>query len=130
MWREKHGNGSRRDQKYRPEAAFLIAHPRDLVKFPLLLCPLHADRNPSLNPAYTGADGRQRWHCYGCGAGGDAIDLVQAVARLGGVELSFPGALGQLSELTGIEVEGQERSGAGTHLLRSLPGPQGSSGSG
>lgn len=72
---------------------------------PLLLCLFHSDKNPSLNPAYAGADGRQRWHCFGCGAGGNAIDLIQAVARLNGGDLSFPEALARLSKLTGVEVD-------------------------
>ena len=39
------------------------------------LCPFHADRNPSL--AVFGANGRQRFKCYGCDASGDAIDWIQ-----------------------------------------------------
>lgn len=37
------------------------------------LCPLHADRTPSfvVDPE------RQRFKCFGCGAGGDVIDLIQ-----------------------------------------------------
>lgn len=39
-------------------------------------CPFHADGSPSLHIYDDG------WHCYGCGEGGDAVDLV---ARLDGV---------------------------------------------
>ncbi len=79
----------------------------------LVPCPFHPDQNPSLNPHYEAPDGKPRFHCFGCGAGGDAVDLVQAAARLGGEELSFPEALGRLSELTGIEVGGPHAVGRG-----------------
>lgn len=39
-------------------------------------CPFHGDGSPSLHVYDDG------WHCYGCGEGGDAVDLV---ARLDGV---------------------------------------------
>ena len=35
------------------------------------LCPLHGDSSPSLM-----FDPRGRWHCFGCGRGGDAVDLL------------------------------------------------------
>ena len=43
-------------------------------------CPLHDDRNPS----FTIFDGGVRFHCFGCGAGGDVLDYLQ---RLHGVTL-------------------------------------------
>lgn len=36
-------------------------------------CPFHADRSPS----FTIYDGGRRFHCFGCGAGGDVLDFVQ-----------------------------------------------------
>lgn len=36
-------------------------------------CPFHADRSPS----FTIFDGGQRFHCFGCGAGGDVLDYLQ-----------------------------------------------------
>lgn len=36
-------------------------------------CPLHGERTPSLKVH------QDFWHCFGCGAGGDAISWVQAV---------------------------------------------------
>jgi DNA primase len=42
-------------------------------------CPLHEDRTPSLS-LYQGRDGRARWHCHGCGVGGDALDLEAALS--------------------------------------------------
>ena len=38
-------------------------------------CPLHSDHRPSLK-VY---DGDRGWHCFQCGAGGTAIDLVMAL---------------------------------------------------
>lgn len=36
-------------------------------------CPFHADRSPS----FTIFDGGERFHCFGCGAGGDVLDYIQ-----------------------------------------------------
>jgi DNA primase len=36
-------------------------------------CPFHADRSPS----FTIYDAGRRFHCFGCGAGGDVLDFVQ-----------------------------------------------------
>ncbi|KPF91318.1 hypothetical protein IP81_11435 [Novosphingobium sp. AAP83] len=36
-------------------------------------CPFHADRSPS----FTILDSGHRFHCFGCGASGDALDFVQ-----------------------------------------------------
>lgn len=43
-------------------------------------CPLHTDRSPS----FTIYAGDRRWHCFGCGQGGDVLDFIQ---RLHGVGL-------------------------------------------
>lgn len=42
-------------------------------------CPLHGEQRPSLL-----MDARGRWHCFGCGRGGDAVDLH---AQLRGISL-------------------------------------------
>ncbi|HZW31207.1 MAG TPA: CHC2 zinc finger domain-containing protein, partial [Isosphaeraceae bacterium] len=39
------------------------------------LCPLHPDRNPS----FCISPGRSEWRCFGCGARGDAADLLMRV---------------------------------------------------
>lgn len=36
-------------------------------------CPFHPDKSPSF---YVFGKG-ERWHCFGCGAGGDVLDMVQ-----------------------------------------------------
>ena len=51
-------------------------------------CPFHDDRNPS----FCIEAGKPWWRCFGCGAHGDAIALVQLVRRL-----TFPEALSFLS---------------------------------
>jgi len=59
-------------------------------------CPFHADRNPSLflNPD------KQSYHCFGCGARGDALTWV--MARRG---WTFQEALTYLAGLVGLTVE-------------------------
>jgi DNA primase len=49
-------------------------------------CPFHADRSPS----FTIFDGGERFHCFGCGAGGDVLDYLQ---RLHGVSLPQAAAM-------------------------------------
>jgi hypothetical protein len=55
------------------------------------LCPFHGEKTPSLS-VY-----EDHWHCFGCGAHGDAISWVMRVRRM-----SFPQALAYL----GVEPEG------------------------
>lgn len=42
-------------------------------------CPLHADRSPS----FTIYEGGERFHCFGCGAGGDVLDYLQRAHAVG-----------------------------------------------
>lgn len=42
-------------------------------------CPFHADRSPS----FTIFDGGERFHCFGCGAGGDVLDYLQRAHDVG-----------------------------------------------
>ncbi|MBL9065539.1 MAG: toprim domain-containing protein [Sphingopyxis sp.] len=49
-------------------------------------CPLHAERSPS----FTIYAGDKRWHCFGCGEGGDVLDLV---GKLHGVGLREAAAM-------------------------------------
>jgi DNA primase len=51
------------------------------------LCPFHAEDTPSLKVT----PGKNLWHCFGCGAGGGAIDWVmkrRGVSFRHAVELS------------------------------------------
>lgn len=57
--------------------------------------PTHGDVTPSAGvfPATHGQPPHGRWKCQGCGAGGDAVDLVRVVR-----ELDFPEALRWLAD--------------------------------
>ncbi len=59
------------------------------------LCPFHPDRSPSF---YVSPD-RQTYHCFGCGAGGNAVGFVMAHEKL-----AFPEAVRFLANRLGIEV--------------------------
>lgn len=52
------------------------------VRRNMACCPLHEDSMPSLS-LFVGRDGRERWRCHGCGAGGDALDLEAALSGRG-----------------------------------------------
>lgn len=63
-------------------------------------CPFHSERTGSFT--IYGRDGRDRFHCFGCGAKGDAIDFIvqvedvskgEAIRRLGGDTAPSPEAL-------------------------------------
>lgn len=41
-------------------------------------CPLHDERTPSFT-IFTGGDGIERFHCFGCGEKGDVIDFAKAI---------------------------------------------------
>jgi DNA primase catalytic core len=47
------------------------------------LCPFHDDKAPSLLIDSSRDQGRQHFHCFACGAHGDAIDLVKARLNVG-----------------------------------------------
>lgn len=59
------------------------------------LCPFHGEKTPSFNVS----SARRRYHCFGCGAGGDIFNWVQERELL-----SFPEALRYLAERSGIAV--------------------------
>jgi DNA primase len=74
-----------RPSRYDKDAVDLAALATDLMGLPTgrqgdtgklwWLCPFHDDSNPSFNVDPEA----NRWRCYGCGAHGDAADLVEAV---------------------------------------------------
>lgn len=60
------------------------------------LCPFHAEKTPSfnVNPA------REIFHCFGCGAGGNAFSFIMKIEGL-----NFPEAVKLLARKAGIEIE-------------------------
>jgi DNA primase len=65
------------------------------------LCPFHAEKTPSfnVNPA------REIFHCFGCGAGGNAFSFIMRIEGL-----SFPEAVKLMARKTGIEIEERQLS--------------------
>jgi len=58
------------------------------------LCPFHQEKTPS----FSVVDDKGFYHCFGCGAHGNAIDFVMAIEGLG-----FTDALQRVGDLAGIE---------------------------
>ena len=66
------------------------------------LCPFHGEQTPS----FSVTQDKQIFHCFGCGAGGNAITFVMDMENI-----SFPDAVAKLGERVGIAVEVQAQSG-------------------
>jgi DNA primase len=60
-------------------------------------CPFHPDDTPSLMVSPE----KGLWHCFGCGAGGDAISFLMRIERL-----SFQEAVAKLAQELGVELKG------------------------
>ncbi|MBI3995980.1 MAG: DNA primase [Nitrospirae bacterium] len=69
------------------------------------LCPFHAEKTPS----FTVSPGKQVYHCFGCGVGGDVIGFLMKIDGVG-----FPQAMTVLAERLGIPVLPQ-RTGEASH---------------
>jgi len=65
------------------------------------LCPFHGEKSPSFIVSPT----RQTYHCFGCGAHGNAVGFLMEHSGLGFVE-----AVRDLAQQMGVEVPEQERS--------------------
>ena len=59
------------------------------------LCPFHDERSPSFSVDPT----EKLYHCFGCGAGGDAISFVREIEHL-----DFVGAVERLAARAGIQL--------------------------
>lgn len=67
------------------------------------LCPFHSEKTPSfnVNPA------REIFHCFGCGAGGNAFSFIMKIEGLG-----FPEAVKLLARRAGVEIEERQLTSA------------------
>ncbi len=72
-------------------------------------CPLHNEKTPSLkiDPS------TQLWHCFGCGAGGDAFGFVMQAE-----DLTFPEAVRKLTDRAHIELSEEARRGTAPRSKR------------
>lgn len=61
------------------------------------LCPFHTEKTPS----FVVFPETGRWHCFGCGEGGDIFSFLMKVENL-----SFPEALRRLAEGVGVSIAG------------------------
>ena len=66
------------------------------------LCPFHDERSPSFHVRPQVG----RWHCFGCGEGGDVISFVQKIDGL-----SFTEAVEYLAGRVGVQLQYEEGSG-------------------
>ena len=73
-------------------------------------CPFHAEKTPS----FSVSPRKQFYHCFGCGAHGNAIGFLMAYERL-----EFPDAVEELARLAGLEMP-QIRSGESGFAFRPL----------
>jgi DNA primase catalytic core len=85
------------------------------------ICPFHDDKDPSLN-LYRGGAGRterDHYHCFVCGAHGDAVSLIQNYEKV-----SFWEAVQRLAAIEGVELAGRppvvDRSTGAALLARRL----------
>lgn len=65
------------------------------------LCPFHGENTPS----FSVSSDKQIFHCFGCGAGGNAITFVMDIEQL-----AFPEAVAKLGERVGVHVDIQGNS--------------------
>ncbi|KGY11710.1 DNA primase [Vibrio tubiashii] len=65
-------------------------------------CPFHNEKTPSFSVSQE----KQFYHCFGCGAHGNAIDFMMEYERL-----EFPEAIEELASFLGLEVQREQRQG-------------------
>jgi len=68
------------------------------------LCPFHNEKTPS----FTVSPSKQIFHCFGCGAGGDAVGFL-----IRHDNYTFPEAVRRLADRAGIEIPEAERRTGG-----------------
>ena len=84
----------------------------------IVRCPVHADRTPSCS--VQNRDGVLLWNCMGCGAHGDALDLIAAVRGLS-VANDFRGVLVEAATLAGLWQIVDELQGRSPRTARRAP---------
>lgn len=67
-------------------------------------CPFHNEKSPS----FTVAPDKQFYHCFGCGAHGNALDFLMEYDGL-----EFPDAVEELASMLGVEVPREQSTGGG-----------------
>lgn len=67
-------------------------------------CPFHNEKSPS----FTVAPDKQFYHCFGCGAHGNALDFLMEYDGL-----DFPDAVEELASMLGVDVPREQSSGRG-----------------
>ncbi|MCC5880205.1 MAG: DNA primase [Idiomarina sp.] len=67
-------------------------------------CPFHNEKSPS----FTVAPDKQFYHCFGCGAHGNALDFLMEYDGL-----EFPDAVEELAAMLGVEVIREQTAGRG-----------------
>lgn len=77
----------------------------------LACCPFHNEKTPSFNVVPK----KQFYHCFGCGASGNAIGFLMAFSRL-----EFPEAVEQLAHRAQLEMPQTEQSYVKTAAPKSL----------
>ncbi|NRF29251.1 DNA primase [Vibrio coralliilyticus] len=65
-------------------------------------CPFHNEKTPSFSVSQE----KQFYHCFGCGAHGNAIDFMMEYERL-----EFPEAIEELASYLGVDVPREQRQG-------------------
>ena len=72
------------------------------------LCPFHNEKTPSFNVSST----KQFYHCFGCGASGDAIKFLQEYEHL-----TFIEALSKLAQSANIQLPDKTKKNDGSYNL-------------
>lgn len=70
-------------------------------------CPFHNEKSPS----FTVAPDKQFYHCFGCGAHGNALDFLMEYDGL-----EFPDAVEELASMLGVDVPRERSGSSGPHV--------------
>ncbi len=75
------------------------------------LCPFHEEDTPS----FVVSPSKQIFHCFGCGAGGDAIKFVMEYEKL-----SYPEAIEKLASMYNFTLNYTQHQKSGSNLFKAL----------